>query len=138
MGLIAIIEREAAAECRLESGLGLSTRAEFGGIGIGLEPLERLGAERNQVVSLPVLGQQAFEERPEPAADRLGIGFVSGRLERDSIGQEGVFERILEGWILGSPRRGDIPAAPGRQDAYSYQTAGRADQRLPGGDLVLA
>src|SRR5437762_2685778 len=87
---------EAADENGVETRVGRPHGSELLGIAVGLEPAESLCPERDHMMAAPEAGKQLGQERPESFLDRLRIGLVAWRLERNGVGQKRVFQRVLE------------------------------------------
>ena len=133
-GTVVGFEREDAGEVGLVAVLALPEGGEGVVVGIGGEPLERLGPERQDAVALPVHGEQLGQEGAEPLLDRRGVRLVPRRLERDRVGQERVLERPLDPSVRLRRRF----AVPRLVQAGADEPSPGADQGLAGRDLVLA
>src|SRR5271166_3726906 len=128
--------RQAAWEHGVEACFTSAARAKLLKVAIRLEPAERLGAQRDDVMAGPEPGEQLEDQRPETLLDRLGIGFVAGGLVRNRIGQKGVTRRVLK-FAGGLDVCGSL-GLPGPQHPLSHELAPGPDQRLAKSDLILA
>ena len=86
----------------------------------------------------PEPGEQLEDQRPETLLDRIGIGFVAGRLVRNRIGQKGVTQRVLKFKFAGGHEVCGSLGLPGPQHPFSHELAPGPDQRLAKSDLILA
>src|SRR5271166_3109731 len=128
--------RQAAWEHGVEACFTSAARAKLLKVAIRLEPTERLGAQRNDVMASPEPGEKLEDQRPETLLDRIGIGFVAGGLVRNRIGQKGVPRHDLK-FAGGHEVCGSL-GLPGPQHPLSHELAPGPDQRLAKSDLVLA
>ncbi len=113
---------QAAWEDGVEACFTSAARAKLLMVAIRLEPAERLGAQRDDVMACPEPGEQLEDQRPETLLDRIGIGFVAGGLVGNRIGEKGITQCILK-FAGGHEVCGSL-GLPGPQDPLPHEKPG--------------